>query len=115
MALRKETRYPAKGEVYIAEVRNTDAVVKNLSASGLCIESSKFMEIIPRSRYVAEITPDEDSGIGKFSVELESRWIRTSRQTSESGFVIVLPPGAPGYELLKQYIDYLASAPPPES
>ncbi|MDR2095536.1 MAG: hypothetical protein LBP76_08460 [Treponema sp.] len=41
----------------------------------------------------------------KFELGIESRWIRTKRTYSQSGFIILVPPGN---MLLQRYIDYLS-------
>jgi hypothetical protein len=106
--MQRDTRFETKGRVYIAEVRNTEALLKNLSSSGLCITSEDFLEVVPKTRYSAEIVPEGDSKVEKFNVELESRWVRAKKQRSESGFVIVIPPGTENREVLEQYLAFLA-------
>jgi hypothetical protein len=107
----RDPRFLAKGHVHIAEVTNTEAVLKNLSNSGLCIESNGFLEIAPKSHYTVDIIPEKESNIDKFNLEVESRWVRTKKQSSESGFVIVIPPGTSGKEVFEQYLAYLAGKP----
>jgi len=103
-------RYSSKGRVFVAEVENTDALLKNLSNSGLCIESNKFMDIVPKARYSVDIIPEEESNLEKFNLEIESRWIKSKMKNSESGFVIVIPSGTEK-EVLERYLAYLASVP----
>jgi len=107
----RSQRFKTKGQVYISKVVNTEAVLKNLSTSGLCIQSPDFMEILPKTRYSVDIVPEKDSNIDKFSLEIESRWVKTKMKSSESGFVIVVPPGTSGETLLEQYLNFLASQP----
>ena len=107
----RDTRFHTKGQVFISEVSSTDALLKNLSASGLCIQCSEFIEILPKTRYSVDIIPEEDSNIDKFSLEIESRWVKAKMSASESGFVIVVPPGTSGRSLLEQYLNFLASQP----
>ncbi|GHV84411.1 hypothetical protein AGMMS50230_00190 [Spirochaetia bacterium] len=111
----RDSRYTAKGRVYIAEVPNTEALLKNLSASGLCIESQDFMEVVPKTRYSVDIIPEKSSKIDKFKLEIESRWVRTQKQRSESGFVIVVPPGSEKKQVLEQYLAYLSANPEPDA
>jgi hypothetical protein len=108
MAARKDPRYHAKAQVFIAEVPNTEAVIQNLSAGGLCITSSQFIDIVPNAKYQVDVVPEEESNLEKFTIDAESRWVRTKTQRSESGFVIVIPPGNPGKALLDKYLEYLA-------
>lgn len=105
----RDTRFSSNGQVFISQVTNTDALLKNLSASGLCIETSGFVDILPKSRYSIDIIPEEDSNLDKFSLEIESRWVKAKMKSSESGFVIVVPPGTSGKTLLEQYLNYLAT------
>jgi hypothetical protein len=108
MAVRKDPRYHSKGKIFFAEVPNTDAVIQNLSASGLCIKSAQFIDVVPNAKYQMDLVPEEESNLEKFTVDVESRWIRTRARRSESGFVIVIPPGKPGNVLLDKYLEYLA-------
>jgi D-mannonate dehydratase len=100
-------RYQAKGQIYIAEIDNADTLLKNLSSSGLCIKKQGFMDVMPKTRYSVEITPEEESKIEKFDLEIESKWVKAKMKSSESGFVIVVPPGSSKKELLEQYLNYL--------
>ena len=104
----RNTRYTSNGRVFISQVTNTDVLLKNLSASGLCVESPDLMEILPNTRFSVDIVPEKDSCIDKFSLEIESRWIKTKMRSSESGFIIVVPPGTSGKTLLEQYLKYLS-------
>ncbi|MDR2143566.1 MAG: hypothetical protein LBP29_04265 [Treponema sp.] len=108
MGMREKPRYESKGQVYIAEVLDTNAVLKNLSASGLCIESGEFMDIVPHSKYVIDIFPEKEANIKPFTLDIESKWIRTKKDYSESGFVIIIPPGTSGQELLNEYLKFLS-------
>jgi hypothetical protein len=107
MGTRKTPRFETRGKVYIAEVLDTDAIVKNLSASGLCLESPEFMNVVPNAKYTVDLVPEKESEMDPFKIDIESRWVRTTQAKSESGFVIVVPPGTPGESLLKQYLEFL--------
>ncbi|MDR0586150.1 MAG: hypothetical protein LBG26_02820 [Treponema sp.] len=108
MGMRKKPRYESQGQVYIAEVLDTNAVLKNLSACGLCIESKEFMDIIPHSKYTIDILPEKESNIRPFTVDIESKWIRTKKDRSESGFIIIISPGTSGEEFLNDYLNFLS-------
>ena len=103
----RNNRFNSNGQAYISEVTNTDALLKNLSASGLCIESPGFIEVLPKNRYSIDIIPEKESNIDAFSLEIESRWVKAKMKTSESGFVIVVPPDTSAKTILQQYLDYL--------
>jgi len=105
----RKPRYPTKGQVYIAEVSNTEALLKNLSSTGICIESTGFMEVVPKTHYSLDIIPEKESKLEKFSMEIESRWIKAKMKSSESGFAIIIPPGSPGKAVFEQYLAFLSS------
>ncbi|MCL1812076.1 MAG: hypothetical protein FWG29_00990 [Treponema sp.] len=107
----RDTRFTTSGQVFISEVTNTDALLKNLSSSGLCIETKGFMDVLPKTRYSIDIVPEKEANMEKFPLEVESRWVKAKMKSSESGFVIVVPPGTTGKTLLEQYLGYLASQP----
>jgi len=107
----RKTRYEANGKVFFAEVSNTEAVLKNLSNSGLCIETPGFLEVVPKGRFSLNIVPEEESNLNQFDLEVESRWVKAKMKTSESGFVIVVPPDTSVEALLEQYLQFLATKP----
>ena len=111
---KRESRFTSKGQVFISEVTNTDALLKNLSTSGLCIESTDVIDVLPKTRYSVDIIPEKESNIDQFSLEIESRWVKAKMKSSESGFVIVIPPGTSGKTVLEQYLAYLATQPSDE-
>jgi hypothetical protein len=108
MGMRRGPRYESGGQVYITEVLDTRAVLKNLSACGLCIESEEFMNITPLSKYTVDVLPEKEANIKPFSVDVESKWIRTRKDRSESGFVIVVSPETSAEELLNKYLYFLS-------
>jgi hypothetical protein len=108
MGTRKDPRYESGGQVYIAEVLDTNAVLKNLSSSGLCIESQEFMNIAPHSKYTIDVLPEKESNIKPFTIDIESKWMRIKKDLSESGFVIIIPPGTSAEELLNEYLNFLS-------
>ena len=105
---KRDARYSSKGHVFISQVTNTDALLKNLSTSGLCIETPGFIEVLPKERFTVNIIPEKEANINQFALEVESRWVKSKMKHSESGFVIVVPPGISGKDLLGQYLQYLA-------
>jgi hypothetical protein len=108
MGARQNPRYESGGQVYIAEVLDTNAVLKNLSSSGICIESEEFMNIVPHSKYTVNVFPEKESNINSFTIDIESKWIRTKKDLSESGFIIIIPPGSSAKKLLNEYLNFLS-------
>jgi hypothetical protein len=102
---RKHTRYPTLAKVSIPGVSESEAVLKDLSITGCCVEYTVFMDFKKGSQYKALILPDGASRIEKFELELECRWIHSAGYSYEIGFsVIAFPKG----KEFQRYVDYLA-------
>jgi hypothetical protein len=102
---RKEARYPARAQVRIAD---SELVLKDVSLSGGCIQSKELLDIAPNGNYTIMIIPEEESLVERFKVDVLSRWVRMKRTGTESGFIIVFPPGS---GVIERYIEFLKSAP----
>ena len=100
---RKEKRYPANAQVQMEE---SALLLKDVSLSGGCIQSDDFMEVIPNGNYTIMIIPEEESQLETFTVDIVSRWVRMKRTGSESGFIMIIPPGN---MIVEHYIEYLKS------
>ncbi|MDR0402812.1 MAG: hypothetical protein LBH35_04395 [Treponema sp.] len=108
MGARKYPRYESGGQVCIAGVLDTKAILKNLSVRGLCVESSEFLDIVPHSKYIADVFPETESNIKPFTVDIESKWIWTRKDHSESGFIVTIPSGAPAEKPFNDYLNFLS-------
>jgi hypothetical protein len=84
---------------------NSEALLKDISVSGCCVTSDDFLDVVPKTRYIIDITPEKGAHIEKFELDIESRWIRTNKLFSESGFIIAIRPED---RRLEQYVEYLA-------
>jgi hypothetical protein len=91
--------------VYLNDLPDGQACLKDISLSGGCITSNDFLDMVPKTRYVLCIVPEQEANIEKFELDVESRWIRTSKRFSESGFVVIV---RPNNMKLEQYVDYLS-------
>lgn len=113
MKLRMNPRYEAGGQVYITQVLGDGAALKNLSECGLCIQCDQFISIAPNEKYTVDVLPEKNARVERFSLDVESRWVRAQIDHCESGFVIIVSPGTPGEARLKRYIGFLAGHSPP--
>jgi hypothetical protein len=105
---RKNVRYPTLARARIPEVFEGEAMLKDLSITGCCVEYTMFMDIKPDTHYKVHVTPDSASEIGSFELEVESRWVRAGGYSCEVGFAIIMSPK--GKEFMR-YVDYLAWRP----
>ena len=98
---RKERRYSASARVQMNEAV---LLLKDVSLSGGCIQSDEFLEIVPNGNYTILIIPEAESRVDTFEVDIVSRWVRMKRNGSETGFIVVVPPGN---RVMEHYIKYL--------
>jgi hypothetical protein len=102
---RKNTRYPTLARALIKEVLDGEALLKDLSITGCCIEYTMFVDVKPDTSYKLQIVPDSAAGVDPFELQVESRWIRTGGYSCEIGLAIVASPKGRDFQ---RYVDYLA-------
>jgi hypothetical protein len=102
---RKNARYPTLARAHIPDVFNGEALLKDLSITGCCIECTMYVDIKAGVQYKVEIIPEAVSGIEKFDLLAESCWLRTGGYSCEIGFLIVASPKG---KLFQRYVDYLS-------
>lgn len=115
--MRNELRFLSNAVVYVTDDLNkkSQANLRDISQSGLSIESENHIDIEPNSSYVIAIVPEKETNIDKFMVEIESRWVRLKKSKMESGFSVIVPFEQKEF---KEYLEFLAqknkTAPSPE-
>jgi hypothetical protein len=102
---RKSTRYPTLARALIPEVFDGEALLKDLSITGCCVEYTMFVDIKQNSPYKLQIIPDSAAKIDSFDLQVESRWIRSGGYSCEIGFTIMVSPKGRDFQ---RYVDYLA-------
>ncbi|WP_052299744.1 PilZ domain-containing protein [Treponema primitia] len=102
---RRSARYPTLARALIANVSDGEALLKDLSITGCCIEYTMFVDIKPDTPYKLQILPDSTAGIDPFDLQVESRWIRTGGYSCEIGLAITASPKGRDFQ---RYVDYLA-------
>ena len=103
---RKNKRYQSIAKVRINGENYGDILLKDLSITGCCLESTVNFDIKTGVRYKIEIIPEHSAGIGKFRLIAESVWIHQSGgYSTEFGFFIIESPRG---KLFQRYVDYLA-------
>jgi Fe-S cluster assembly ATPase SufC len=100
-AKRREERYSTNAHAGMTE---DELLLKNISLSGGQIHGKEFIDVIPNGKYTLAIIPEKESNIDKFEIDIISKWVKIKRNGTESGFIIVLPPGS---KMVEEYIEYL--------
>ena len=105
--MRNELRFLSNALVYVVdeEKNETKASLRDLSQSGLSIQSDTYIDIEPNSSYVIAIIPEKETNLEKFQVEIETRWIKLNKSKMESGFSVMLPFNKTEFE---DYLEFLA-------
>jgi hypothetical protein len=80
------------------------AALRNISASGFCMESKTYAAMQPGEQYTMLVTLPEETGITPFEVKVEVRWVKSDVSSFNVGLLVVNP-AAERY--LAKYIDYL--------
>jgi hypothetical protein len=102
---RKNRRYPAIAQVRIPEAFSGEALLKDLSVTGCCIECTMNVELKTNSKYTLNIIPEKISKIGGFDLNAECKWIRPDGYSCVIGFDITESPKGKPFE---RYVDYLS-------
>jgi hypothetical protein len=102
---RKNVRYPTLARALIPGLFDGEAMLKDISITGCCVEYTMFVDVKPNTHYKVQIIPDSASGIGSFELEVKTCWVRAGGYSCEIGFAITVSPK--GKEFMR-YVDYLA-------
>jgi hypothetical protein len=81
-----------------------EAVLRNVSVGGFCMESKTYAAITVGEHYTMQIKPESSSNLPAFELEVEVRWVRSTETSFSSGFLVVTPPVG---RTLEKYIDYI--------
>ncbi|MDR0568626.1 MAG: PilZ domain-containing protein [Spirochaetaceae bacterium] len=106
---RKSIRYRTRAKASIPGVLENDALLKDISVTGCCIECTIRAHIKPDTQYTLQITPEPDSQIGTFDLLAQSRWIRSETDSCEIGFMILESPKGKQFQRYVDYLSYRAS------
>jgi hypothetical protein len=102
---REYTRHPTLARARIKGVFDGEALLKDLSITGCCIECTMYIDIKPETEYKLEIIPEAATQIGSFELIVSSRWIKTSAYSCEIGFAVIASPKG---KLFQRYVDYIS-------
>ena len=101
---RKNKRFHSIAKAHIDGVDYGEILLKDLSITGCCLESTVYPDIKPGTRHKIEIIPENSANIQKFELTAESVWILSRGYSTEFGFFILESPKG---KLFQRYVDYL--------
>ncbi|MDR0402625.1 MAG: PilZ domain-containing protein [Treponema sp.] len=102
---RKNRRYPSIARAQSPEAFSGDALVKDISITGCRVECTMRPEIGVGGTCRLNIVPEKNSGIGRFELTAECKWIRVMDYSCDIGFSIVQSPKGRAFQ---RYVDYLS-------
>ena len=102
---RKNTRYLTFARAHIEGVTREDAIVKDISITGCCVELPSIVTIAPNEKYKLKIIPEDEAKIDPFFLSVEAKWIGTEVDSYEFGFNIIESPKGKQFQ---RYVDYLS-------
>jgi hypothetical protein len=102
---RKNFRYQTLAKARIEGVTEAEVLLKDISITGCCIESTVFLNIKKNSQYKIEIIPETAARIGSFELLTEPKWVRPAGYSCEAGFFILESPKGRSFQ---RYVDYLS-------
>lgn len=82
-----------------------EAFIENISHEGICIGTRTDLGVTAGERYVIQIRPEPEAGVGVMELEAEARWARAAEGFFTAGFQIRRSDST-----LKTYIAYLEGA-----
>jgi hypothetical protein len=65
-----------------------EALLKNISITGFCMESKTYADLGPGKKYLMQIFPEDSTGLPKFDVEVEVRWVRSEVSKFDVGLLL---------------------------
>ena len=102
---RTSTRYPSIAKAKINGVKYGEILLKDISITGCCLESTMQIDIVKGTQYTLDIIPEKVSGIGEFDILAELVWIENGGYSTYFGFFVLESPKG---KLFQRYVDYLA-------
>jgi hypothetical protein len=81
-----------------------EAMLKNISIGGFCMESRTYAALGVGEQYIIKINPENNARLSSFDLEIEVRWILSTETNFTTGFLIINPPGN---RALEKYLEYI--------
>jgi hypothetical protein len=91
---RRSVRYRSRALARIPDAFEDQAIVKDISTTGCCIEYERHVSIKPHHMYILHIFPESNAQTEKFELLVESRWSLFRGNACEIGFSIISSPSS---------------------
>jgi hypothetical protein len=101
----RSERYRTQAAAFIPELCEGETLLKDISITGCCIESTVQLTINVGQTYHLHIEPEQDSGVDAFDIDAEARWETSSDFSCVVGFLIIESPNKKKFFM--RYVDYL--------
>jgi len=101
---RRSKRFYSAANARIDGSNPGEILLKDLSITGCCLESTVFHDIKMGGRHKIEIIPEKAAKIKKFVLIAEAVWIHSGGYATEFGFFVLESPKG---KLFQRYVDYL--------
>ncbi|MDR0707242.1 MAG: PilZ domain-containing protein [Treponema sp.] len=79
-----------------------EALLKDINAGGLCMESVTYASLELDETYVMSISPEPSFGVETFDLKVKVQWLHSSATLFATGFSIIEPPRGHAFQ---KYID----------
>jgi hypothetical protein len=80
------------------------ALIKNVSSTGFCMQSKTFAALIPGEKYTIRLVPEKITGLSPIEALVDVRWVRSEVSKFETGLQLVK---AESNRELERYISHL--------
>jgi len=102
---RKFRRYPSIARAVIPELSSGDALLKDISVTGCCVEYTMQVDVNPDAEYTVTVRPEKEAGVRNFDLVVECKWCHSGAYTCRIGFAVKQSPKKKDFQ---KYVDYLA-------
>lgn len=102
---RKNQRYLSIAKARIDGVDYGEILLKDLSITGCCLESTVYIDLKSGVRHKIEVIPEAAANIGRFELIVQLVWVHGGDYSTDLGFGIIESPKG---RLFQRYVDYLA-------
>ncbi|MDR1655024.1 MAG: PilZ domain-containing protein, partial [Treponema sp.] len=106
------SRAPRYNSVAFIEVNGFEgrALLKNISATGFCMQSKTYASFTPGEKYIIRIFPGKSIGLNVIEAEVEARWVRSEVSKFEVGLLIIKSSN----QDMEKYVEYIRTHPGPD-
>jgi hypothetical protein len=102
---RKSRRYPSIARVKIPGLFSGDALLKDISVTGCCIECTMQVDVEADCVYTVTVYPEKEASVRKFDLVVECKWCHSGSYSCCIGFSVRQSPGKKDF---LKYVDYLS-------